>query len=491
MIQRSILLTILLAAGLALAAPSGSFAQTAAEDAFQSDAELGIWIARAARAYDAEEHDKWVEALENLHRIRPFNADFMRQLVTGYALTGQTSKAFNMMLRMQQQGLAVDWSEVEGVESLRQYSLYDHLANLMATAGEPFGKAEPFAEIPGRHSMPEALAMDAESGRLFVGTVREGQILVRGPDSERFEEFAGPDSVPGLMAVFDLLADPERGHLWVASGSTSQYRGASTANFGRTSLIKLDLATGEKLDEYRVMPDGKPHLLGAMTQAEDGTIYASDSLTPLIYRLEPGAERPEIFAGNPIFSGLRGLALSADEERLYVSDYELGLFFFEMDEQRRGYAIGVPETLNIGGIDGLYRWEDSLVAVQNGISPSRVLRLDLDDSGTRVASLAPLVVAHPRFDIPTFGTVAGDDIVFLASSHWDKVDEKGRPMAGSLPSVAVLRSSIDEAENLVVGDEVLEQLKRDGRPVQQRPGALDRNPGGDAQQQANDGSEDG
>lgn len=435
-------------------------------------AEVARLMTRAAEAYAAEDHTGWVAAVQRLHELRPYNADFMRQLVEGYARTDRLSQAFNIMLKMQQQGLTEDWASVDGLEAMRQYPLFEHLTTLMDEAGRPFGEARVEQELPGSIAMPEALAFDPESGRLFVGTVHRGDILVRGQaqdsgdaGSGELETFATPQTVPGLMAVFDLVVDAERGHLWVATGSTSQFAGATSTNFGRTSLIKLDLASGEKLGEYRVPPDGRPHLLGALALADDGTVYAADTVTPFIYRLEPDMERPEVFIGNPLFTSLRGLAVSADEAMLYVADYERGLFVFETADSRRGLPLAGPDTLNLGGIDGLYRWGDSLVVIQNGISPDRVLRLDLDDSGGRIENVAPLVVAHPRFDTPTFGTLAGDDLLFLGSNHWDDVRPDGRPIDGPLPANAVLRSPVDEAQTLVVGREMLERMKQQGQPM--------------------------
>lgn len=430
--------------------------------------QMAAWFQRAAEAYAAEDHQAWVAALENLHRLRPFNYDFMRQLVMGYALTGKTSEAFNMMLKMQQQGLAADWDAVEEVQSLRRYPLYEHLRDLMKSAGEPGGQATEVWRIGAEHAMPEALAYDGQTGRIFVGTVRDGLVLVRKDDGAEFERFAGPDDTPGLKAVFDLLVDEQRGHLWVATGSTGQFRGARTSDIGRTALIKLDLESGEKLGEYRVLPDGNQHMLGAMALASDGTIYAADSSSPLVYRLRPDDERPRPYVGNPIFSGLRGIALSEDEQRIYVSDYDLGLFFFDLDESGKGYALGIPENLNLGGIDGLYRWDGHLVAIQNGVTPQRLLRLELDESGTRVASIATIAKALPEFDNPTFGTVADDDLLFLAASHWHLVAPNGRAVEPPLPDVPVLRASIEAAKNVIVGEDVLEKIKRQGSPAAPR-----------------------
>jgi sugar lactone lactonase YvrE len=449
------------AVGPAAAQQNDESAPPAAEERPATPAQqMARWFHQAAEAYAAEDHERWVEALENLHRMRPFNYDFMRQLVMGYALTGQTARAFDMMLRMQQQGLAEDWDAIEEVEPLRQYPLYEHLRDLMKQAGEPGGAAQPVWTIDAEHAMPEALAHDADSGRVFVGTVRDGRILVRGSDDAEFKLFASPEDTPGLMGVFDLLVDEERGHLWVATASAGPYRGVSPSNQGRTALLRLDLDSGEKLGEYRVLADGVPHMLGAMAQADDGTLYAADGAAPVIYRWQPGDERPRPFVVNPSFTSLRGIALSPDESKLYVADYELGLFFFELGEQVRGFAIGVPDSLNLGGIDGLYEWDGHLVAIQNGVTPQRVLRLKLDESGTRVASIATVAKALPEFDNPTWGTMAGDSLLFLAASHWHRVGPDGRPVDPPLPDVPLMRTRIDRAQSVVLGEEMLEEFKR-------------------------------
>jgi len=427
----------------------------------QLDAEpsLAVLMQRAAQAYATEDHAGWAQALEALHRQRPYNHDFMRQLVIAYALTEQTSKAFNMMLTMQQQGLAENWDEIESLESLRNYPLYEYLRDLMREAGNPFGEVRTAAIVEHKWSIPEAIAQDPASGRLFVGTVRDGVVLVRAPGADGFEVFADPDQVAGLQAVFALHVDAERGHLWVATGGASQYRNYRASDYGRTALIQLDLESGRKLGQYKVLPDGVPHLLGAITQAADGTLYAADSLSPIVFRLVPGAERPEPWVTQPTFTGLRGIALSQDERRLYVSDYELGLYFFELGDPVKTFRLGAPETLNLGGIDGLYRWRNSLAVIQNGMTPERVLRLDLSEDGSVVEQIAAIAVAQPEFDIPTWGTLVGDDLFYFGSSHWQQVDSRGRPVAPPLVNVPILRSPVERAENVVVGSEMIERIK--------------------------------
>lgn len=422
--------------------------------------QINVWMARAAAAFDAGETEKWVRALESLHRMRPYNQDFMRQLVQGYAQLDQKTEAYNIMLTMQQQGLAYDWDNDPKVENLRGTQLYDYLSRLMREAEEHFGEGEVVTRLDNSIIMPETLAHDGESGRFFVGTVHQGRILVRAGElsaEDEWRTFADSDEIDGLNAVLAMVADEARRHLWVATAVVSQFEDFSNNSFGNTALVKLDLDSGEMLGHYPVQDEDQPHVLGSLAVAGDGSVYAADSLGPGVYRLEPEAEHPERFMGHPDFSSLRGIALSGDDRLLYVADYERGIYVADTVDEK-AYILGVPDSLNVGGIDGLYWWDGNLITIQNGISPQRVLRLKLGDDGLGVTSVSPVEAAHPVFDTPTFGTLVDNQLYYLAANHWDDVSARGQPQ-GELPEIPVVRTQVDAEWSREVGADVADRLR--------------------------------
>ncbi|MGB5290734.1 MAG: hypothetical protein WBN41_04720, partial [Lysobacterales bacterium] len=95
-----------------------------------------------------------------------------------------------------------------------------------------------------------------------------------------------------------------------------------------------------------------------------------------------------------------------------------------------------------GGIDGLYLKDNRLYVIQNGISPQRVMRLELNTSGTKVENVRPLAVAQPDFDLPSFGTIKGDSLYYFANSQ--SLGKKG-----SQKPVTVLRTRLDSSADLV------------------------------------------
>lgn len=429
--------------------------------------QIAFWLNQAALAFDDQDYEDWARATEKLHALRPYNQDFMTHLVRAYAHQEKFNEAYNIMLAMQQQGLAEDWSQYPELEPMREHRLYDHLAELMSKASEPFGDASIFSNLQGI-SMPESLAHDSAGGRFFLGTVREGQILTS-TDGQTWDVFASPDTHEDLMAVMDIAVDQERNHLWVATAALPQFRHYRSADRGRTALLKLNLDSGELLSSHRIIPDRNPHAFGALAIAPSGAVFAADSATPMIYKLGPEDTHPRPFFGHANFSSIRGIVLSEDADKLYMSDYEAGIFVVNTDDPTKAWKLAVPENLNEGGIDGLYRWNEYLVGVQNGITPQRILRLRLGDDGLGVTEIAPLVAAQPEFDTPTFGTVVDDELIFLAGSHWHHVNSQGRRTGSKLPDVAVMRVKVDSAKVLNVGqgmlDELLQRSEQNQSPV--------------------------
>jgi hypothetical protein len=141
---------------------------------------------------------------------------------------------------------------------------------------------------------------------------------------------------------------------------------------------------------------------------------------------------------------MRGIAMQPDGRVLYIADREMGIMVVDVEGGRAG-QLGIPTTLNIGGIDGLYLWDNKLFMIQNGIQPQRVIRLQLDETGTKVTAVRPLAVAQPEFDYPSFGAIEGEDLYYFASSQ----------MAGRKASpkpVTVLKTPLNSSEDLVQPD---------------------------------------
>jgi hypothetical protein len=230
------------------------------------------------------------------------------------------------------------------------------------------------------------------------------------------------DRSAGLWAALGLAVDAPRRRLWVATAAMPEMADALPADEGRSALVALDLGTGRPLGRYE-LPAGRPHVLGDVIVGPGGDVFTTDSTSPALYRLpvNGGALEP-IAAGEPFVSP-QGLALSADGKRLFVADYAKGIFAVEIDS-RRVRLLDAARTAGILGIDGLYGAGDSLIGVQNGTAPPRLLRLAVE--GDRIASVEVVDAGHPSAPDPTLGVVVGNRFFYIGNSQWESARPGGR-----------------------------------------------------------------
>lgn len=397
----------------------------------------------ANRAYAAEDYAAFRQAVEGLHTLRPWNADYMALLVVAHALNGDRAKAYEMMLTMQRQGLSYDFDGTEDSRSLRGTEAYEYINDLLIRQGEAAGQAELLFELPDELLLPTAIEWDSSREAFLVANARDGAVWRVNRQGET-EELLRANEENGLWAIFGLLVDAENNRLWLTTAANENFSGFDETDAGRSALRAFTLDTLEPVGTYPVPVDGQPHRLGDLALAAGGDVYTVDTVLPRIYRLEKDGDRLKPFVASSDNVSFRGVAASDDGRMLYVADYAMGIMALDL-EARQARRLAGPETLNLGGIEGLFFWDGHLVMIQNGNAPQRVMRLALEDDGMTVSEVAPLAIAQPFFDYPSFGTVVGEDLVFFANSHWVQSLDEPEP-------IRVARTSIAQAPNLMAPD---------------------------------------
>lgn len=225
---------------------------------------------------------------------------------------------------------------------------------------------------------------------------------------------AETDHLPG---VFALKFDASGRTLWASCSALPEMRGYTATDKGRAFLAAYDMATRKLRRTYALPFDGQAHVLGDFILCADGTIYATDSTSPVIWRLRPDGDHLEKWLEQPDFKSLQGLAHSADGQSLYVADYSRGLW--RIARATRSVALlPAPAGTNLRGMDGLYAVPGGLVAVQNGLNPQRVIRLTLDATGALSAANV-LLSGHPSMTDLGLGQVVNDRFVFIGNSGWE------------------------------------------------------------------------
>jgi hypothetical protein len=275
----------------------------------------------------------------------------------------------------------------------------------------------------GAHDLvAEAVAYDAERERFLVSSVRQRSILSVDA-AGRVRPFV-ESAHEGLGAVLGIAVDAERGWLWACSAPLPEMVTRDDEPPVEPSVLRFDLARGRVLSRHLVPPGEGVRTPNDVLVLPDGTVLVSDSSQGAIYRVSPDAAGMETLVPAGSLRSPQGIAPAPRGSLVMVADYSLGLLSLD-PETGELELLEAPPAPTLVGIDGLVAHDLGFVAVQNGVRPARVLRIEVSGDLARIESVETLERAHPAFDEPTTGCVVGDAFYFVANSHWGGFDERG------------------------------------------------------------------
>jgi hypothetical protein len=376
------------------------------------------------RRLEAEDNWPLYEAtMKRVSELRPFAGNIRLELAAAYAMQDNKPAAYETLLGLRDQGFAFDIAADQRMENLHGTEVWTFLVDGLKENGEPKGSGRVVMQLPAGDLLVEALAWDAPRKSLLVGSVRSGEIS-RADDFGKLTTFIKPDAANGLWGVFEMVADPAHDALWVASAAIPHVRHAKGEDYGRAGVFRFELSSGKFISRAVLARDGRNHLITGLAVAPDGSVYAADSQTRQIFKVE--GETLRVVVDNQRLTSIRGLAITSDGKTLYFSDHELGLFGIEL-ATAKPFEVKVAKSVAPFGIESLYWQDNSLVAVQNGMLPVRIVRLVLTPDGRGVLAALPIDSAQPEFGQITRGALAGDRLYTIANSQKGGYDRLGVP----------------------------------------------------------------
>jgi hypothetical protein len=228
-----------------------------------------------------------------------------------------------------------------------------------------FDGSSPAIDVQRPALYPETVEYDVKADQFVLGSFRDGAIYRVDP--------AGQASLlvddPRLCSVLGIALDGARDRLWAVSSDLGASRKPSAAGVKKSASVGIyELRTGKAAGFVDLSPllDG-PHLLNGIALDAAGTAYVTDSLSPVIYRVEAGG-RASIFVRDERFLGdainLNGVVVHPNGYLLVIKKSDGSLFKVPLAEPSKLTRVACAERL-VGG-DGLTAIDDkSLVVIAN------------------------------------------------------------------------------------------------------------------------------
>ena len=396
--------------------------------------DLDTVVRGAVEAHRAGDYDRALELSLQAEDMLPNHPRLLFNTACTLALTGDHDAAFDRLERIADMQFAVDLESSPSMDPLRGDPRFGALAEAMAAVSEPLERSDVAATIPDPTFLVEGVAVDPTSGELLVSSLYQRRIARVTPDGG-LVPFTEPNE--NLWSMLGMVVDADAGNLWSITVAGPRMAGAATDEPLRSALVRFSLETGAELSRVPAPEGLEGSVLDSLAVADDGTVYVSDSGAGAVHRLTPGADSLEPFVPPGEFLSTQGLELSADGTILYAADYGRGVAAVDTE-------TGAVTTMDFDGpcllgIDGLERHGNDLIAIQNGIEPPRVVRIDLGADRRSIVAVEILERAHHLYREPTLGTVVGDDLLYVAASQWRSFDEDGRLLVDDLVEPSILR----------------------------------------------------
>ncbi len=425
--MQKIILSITLALIVFSYATVEGFAQTPEEMDTAQKAEQA-----ARKAFTEKAFPEFLTQMIAANAARPNHSRLIYNLATAYVLNGENEKALSQIERLAKMGLAFAVEKDPNFKPIAENERFKAAQTAFAKNREPLSRSQKAFSVDDKTLIAESVAYNPKTQTFYMGSVHQRKIIAIDKNGVTTDFSKQSDA---LWSVLGMRVDAARGFLWVCTSAFPQMRGFSAEDKGRAGIFKYELATGKLLKKY-VLPTGEAHALGDLIVDRDGNVFATDSIAPVIYQIPAKTDAIEEFMRSKMFSSLQGLAFDNAGANLFVADYSKGIFRVNLSTKEI-VQQKPAENITLLGIDGIYQHNGSLIAIQNGVSPNRVMRLLIVKD--QIVSQEILEANHPDFDEPTLGVLVSDELYFVANSQWNNVNEKAELAAEKLRSPVVLK----------------------------------------------------
>ncbi len=338
---------------------------------------------------------------------------------------GDTASAYASLRDFAAMGLRRRIEADTDLVALRGTASWNSLIERITANGAKVGTFTSAFAMPDSDFIAEDITWDPSAKRWLVSGIRRSVIRSVDRQGRQTTFVQGADKGWGFLA---LAVDSARNILWATAEAIPISLGFDSANAGKAAIFRYDLRNGTLLERHD-MPLSAHHGAGDIAVAENGDLFVSDAADGALYVIRNRGELQVLVPKGELMSP-QGPAIAPDGKHVYLADYARGI-------ARIDRATGQVEWLKhshdmaLNGIDGLsFADSRTLIGVQNGTNPNRLVRITLDDSGMAIMRVESIAQDESSINEPTHGVFVGRDYYFIANGGYGSFGDDGKLRAG-------------------------------------------------------------
>lgn len=396
---------------------------------------LQQYYAAAKKAYGDKDYEQFYENITAANQLHPYHQGILYQLGMAAARVNKTQEALSALRKAIHIDAGFDLN-TDDFETIRNSSGFQSLYTLKEELQKVQVKSDTAFLLNDNGSHIESIAIDELNNEFYFASIHKKKILKR-DKAGNLTDFVRSGAF-GLTAVFDLEIDKKNNVLWACASPMPEMEGYDTVQ--HSALFKFDLKSGALIDKYETK-EITSSVFGDLTLNSKGQVFVSDGKTNTIFTIDEKSKTLNPYFTSEEFWNIQGIAFSDDDHILFIADYIKGPYRLNTLSMELTQFQSENE-LSLKGIDGLLYFNNSLVAIQNGVRPNRVTRYELDQQQMRIISATIIDKAHPSFNEPTMGCIYKNKLYYIANSAWGAYDENHALKPELIKDVVVLTAEL-------------------------------------------------
>lgn len=372
---------------------------------------LNELYSQSVKAYEAKDFKSFLSLTLKLDSLRPSHPTFTYNLAAAHALNGNVDEANSYLERLVLTNNKVEFEKDDDFKDLHDTDDYKKIIALKSELEKPIAGSRKVVSLSEKDLHPEGLVYLSKSKIWLATSIRKNKIVSFNIQTGRCVDWFADKN---KLAVFSMKPDKDQKFLWVSTGAIPEMESFTKELEGKSEILKIDLKTKQVVKRFSVKGN---HLFGDLIVAKNNTVYISDSDNPIIYKIE-NDKISEWLSLNGEVLNLQGIALNDEGTKMFIADYLSGIVEVSIEDNADRSWLEFPKGTTKKGIDGLLFFNNSLIAIQNGIQPIRIVQYKLDKNQKQILSFKIIDNNRPEFNEPALSTINSNKLYFFANSPW-------------------------------------------------------------------------
>ncbi len=374
---------------------------------------------QSVAAYKSKDYPLFLKLSKQLDSIRPSHPVFTFNLAAGYSLIKKEKEAIAVLNSIVLMNNTIAFEEEADFQNIKNTEGFKKAIDLKEAQNKVIENSKFKVSLSEKDLHPEGLVYLDKHKLWLASSIHLKKIVSfdsKGVCSDWF--------IDTPYSVFALKADEKQRYLWVSCSTMPEMKNFSPAIDGKNEILKIDIVTRRLVKRY-ILDD--KHVFGDLVIAKNGDVYISDSVEPIIYKIQNDKvpfEKIIVWKNlKGIALNLQGLTFNADESKLFVADYLKGILAITMKDDFKTSWLTIPDGATKKGTDGLVYYKNSLIAIQNGAVPIRIVKFNLNQENTQITDFKVMDNNRVAFNEPTLGNITNGKFYFFANAPWKFYDE--------------------------------------------------------------------